>query len=91
MNREKLLNKLTMLDFMATDLHLYLDTHPCDEEAINKYNETIKEANDVRCEYEDLFGSLCSFRSVSNEKRFNWIDSPWPWQKEFNYNIEEEC
>lgn len=73
MNRDMLLNRLTVLDFMAVDLQLYLNTHPKDSEAIAKYNEVIKEADVVRCQYEKLYGPLCSFRSLS-KSQFHWID-----------------
>lgn len=89
MERAKLLNDLTALDFMAVDLHLYLDTHPDDDEAIEKYNEIIREADSVRYEYERAYGPLCGFRSLSSDENFTWIDSPWPWQSSFNYNLEE--
>lgn len=89
MERDELLSTLTALDFMAVDLHLYLDTHPDDKEAIEKYNEIIREADSVRYEYEKEYGPLCSYRSASNNDRFDWINSPWPWQCDFNYNIKE--
>ena len=38
MDRENLLKRLTMLDFMAVDMQLFLDTHPDDTNAIAKYN-----------------------------------------------------
>ncbi len=88
--RDSILNRLTMLDFMAVDLHLYLNTHPNDKEVIEKYNEIIKEAEEVRYEYEKNFAPLCSFRSASSEHHFNWINNPWPWSRKFNYYIEGE-
>lgn len=89
MNRDMLLHRLTVLDFMAVDLQLYLNTHPKDSEAIKKYNSVIKEADAVRCQYEKLYGPLCSFRSLS-KSQFHWIDNPWPWQSKFNYQLEGE-
>lgn len=91
-DRESVLNRLTVLDFMAVDLALYLDTHPDDKEVIEKYNSVLEEAEEVRCEYEKLFGPLCSFRSESPKDFFKWIECPWPWTRKFNYFIEgEEC
>lgn len=85
--RDELLKKLTALDFVAVDLALFLNTHPCDKEAILAYNCVINEASEVRQEYEDNFGPLCSFRSCSEEERFDWINSPWPWEYTFNYSL----
>ena len=84
-----LLHNLTALDFMATDLQLYLNTHPNDKEAISKYNEVIIKADKCRMEYEKLHGPLCSFRSHSNNDCFKWIDEPWPWQRKFNCDSME--
>lgn len=90
MDREKILNKLTVLDFALVDLHLYLNTHPNDREAIEKYNDIAAKADSVRMMYEENFGPLCSFRSSSDENNFTWIDEPWPWQNKFNYNLPKE-
>lgn len=92
MDRESILSRLTALDFMAVDLALYLDTHINDEEAIAVYNRIIKEASFVRIQYEKNFGPLCSYRSMSNEEYFNWVDSPWPWEYCANFYVKgEEC
>jgi len=65
MDRENLLKRLTMLDFMAVDMQLFLDTHPDDTNAIAKYNSIIREADNLRAQYEKSVGPLFSFRSYS--------------------------
>ena len=88
--REELLQKLTALDFAAVDLHLYLNTHPCDSKAIENYNCIIAEANAVRAHYEEAFGPLCGFRSESRDQNdWQWINEPWPWEQSFNFNLDE--
>ena len=82
MDREQILCELTALDFMAVDLQLYLNTHPCDNEALKKYNQIVTKADCFRTEYEKAYGPLYSFRSVNNGA-WNWIDDPWPWQCNF--------
>lgn len=82
MNREQLLCELTALDFVAVDLQLYLNTHPCDNDALRKYNQIVTKANGLRTEYEKACGPLYSFRSVNNGS-WDWIDDPWPWQCNF--------
>lgn len=86
MNKEDMLKELTALDFYAVDLALFLDTHPSDREALNKYNAVVEEANTLRREYEKLFGPLTSFRSTSKAP-WQWIDDPWPWQYQFNFRL----
>lgn len=90
MTEMDLLKRLTALDFMAVDLQLYLDTHPNDKEAIDKYNDTIKEADMLRSVYEKNYGPLFSFRSYNHSKEFGWIDNPWPWQRDANFDISKE-
>ena len=84
MNRDELLNELMQLDFMAVDIALYLNTHPTDTEMIEQYNKIIRAADVVRSKYEDMYGPLCSFRSISADDKFDWTNDPWPWQKAFN-------
>ncbi len=86
MNRKELLEKISRLDFLATDLHLYLDTHPHDKDIIEKYNIIVNEANQFRRKYEENFGPLCSYRSPSDPNEWTWKDDPFPWSAEFAKN-----
>ncbi len=85
MNRDELLRQLTALDFYTLDLHLYLNTHPDDRDALNKYNAVITEASALRREYEDTYGPL----TQNQPSRFpwQWIENPWPWQYQFNFSL----
>ena len=88
MDRQNILKQITIMDFMATDLHLYLNTHPNDTEAMEMYNDTVAKAAQTRKEYEERFGPLVAFRSPDTAKR-RWNDCPWPWQADFNFNWDE--
>lgn len=95
MDREQLLKKLTVMDFMATDLHLYLNTHPEDAEALKMFNEVVNQSTTVRKDYEKTFGPLTSFRSEDVDEngtspQWRWINNPWPWEKDFNFNWDEK-
>ena len=87
MDRDSILKRLTILDFLAVDLQLYLDSHPNDENAIQKYNSVVDEADGLREQYEKRFGPLFSFRSYSKRDEFNWTDDPWPWESDFNFDM----
>jgi spore coat protein JB len=89
MDRDELLRRLTSLDFMLVDLGLFLDTHPCDEEALERYNAILAEANRLRAQYEEQYGPLYSFRSF-NRPGWEWYKDPWPWQCPFNFELPEE-
>lgn len=82
--------KLYALDFAAVDLHLYLNTHPHDREALAEYNKIIAQATEVRKEYEKHFGPLLSFRCPSSEHEWSWLSEYSPWQKEFNWSLSKE-
>lgn len=71
-----LLYQLSAADFAMWELHLYLDTHPCDEEAKSLLKEYSVKASKLRNEYERMYGPLSS-DSGYGEK---WTKEPWPWQ-----------
>ncbi len=88
MNRIELLRKISALDFYIIDLGLYLNTHPCDNEAIALYNEHVEQANMLKKEYTDAYGMLLANSSAS-KCPWQWIENPWPWQKAFNFELRE--
>ncbi len=88
MNRDEMLQRLSALDFYTLDLHLYLNTHPDDKEAIQKYNAVVKEAKTLREQYEQQYGLLSQFSP--SRTPWQWIDDPWPWQKQFNFDLSRE-
>ena len=91
MDREELLKQITILDFMATDLHLFLNTHPDDAEALKVFNETVAQSKQARKEYEHHFGPLTSYRSADTAgKGWRWNNCPWPWERDFNFKWEEQ-
>ncbi len=90
-DRQTLLKKLTELDFMSVDLGLFLDTHPTDKEAIELYNKVVRAADTVRAEYEKSVGPMCSFRSTARcDDAWQWAECPWPWEKDFNFEVKSE-
>jgi len=74
-----LLHKIQEMSFVAFDLHLYLDTHPCDKDALNDYNCAVEMVKKYLKEYEAKYGSLMTGGYHGDEK-WNWICSPWPWE-----------
>jgi spore coat protein JB len=77
-SKEQLMSEIQKVGFAATDMHLYLDTHPTDRNAImiyNKYAMHSKMLNDI---YEKNFGMI-NFDSPSYKYPFNWVVAPWPW------------
>lgn len=76
--REILMRKLATADFAATDLELFLDTHPNNGEILEKADEYREKAEQLRKEYEKNFGPLTS--NTDNARKWQWIKAPWPWE-----------
>lgn len=86
--KENLLRQITILDFAAIDLQLFLNNHPTNAEALEMYNDCVANAHVARNHYEIQFGPLTGFRSSSPDS-WTWSDEPWPWQPEANFKIME--
>jgi len=80
-----MLRRISALDFYLIDLNLYLNTHPDDREALERYNAVVREARQLREEFERTFGMLMA--NTTSRFPWQWIDNPWPWQKSFNFEL----
>lgn len=78
-DRQELLYQIAALDFRLVDLNLYLDTHPHDMQAIMLFYEAKYQACTLKNIYECHFGPLTAGTTCQNY--WNWLDSPWPWEK----------
>ena len=57
-DRKRLLNRISATQFAAWELHMYLDTHPCDRTANEMFRKYTDEAKMLRREYESKYGPL---------------------------------
>lgn len=76
--KEKLIKRLSSVQFSLWELHLYLDTHPMDTSALmchKKYTIMAKELTD---QYEKTYGPLTPMTGQGE----NWTKQPWPWELE---------
>lgn len=83
MNCEKqlaLLKRLQEMEFVAIELNLYLDTHPCDEEALNDFNCAAEAIMKLKQEYEAEYGPLMNFGFSFSKSPWQWVEGPWPWE-----------
>ena len=93
MNREKhnLLAYITQVSFAMDDTVLFLDTHPCDKDALCYYNKLKKEREEAE-EFEDFreificwvqscskYGPLSKY-DVPDSCYWEWVKDPWPWE-----------
>ena len=86
LSRSELLKKITIASFMVEDLGMYLNTHPDDCDAVERYNFFIKEANELKKIFEECFGMIEEHGSTS-PCPWNWIKEPWPWEYEANFRL----
>lgn len=82
LRNQDLLEELSAVQFVMWDLHLYLDTHTCDTEALALYNKYKEKYNCLREEFEEKCWEL----SPRNAQGVEWIKNPWPWE-----NKECDC
>lgn len=80
MNREQLLNWISMTKFACVDATLYLDTHPDDLEAIRYFQEHIRLYNEAVKEYAKKYGPLTIAHAHHCDTYWDWVNQPWPWQ-----------
>jgi spore coat protein JB len=80
-NQRELLNCISEATFMLDDITLYLDTHPECQAAIEEYEKYRILRDTSVCEYTERFGPLTRY-NVNAENEWNWVDQPWPWEKE---------
>ena len=74
-----LLKEIMAVQFALLETILYLNTHPDDRTVINLYNQYARRLMKLIHEYENNYGPLTTHHPES-EKRWRWIDEPWPWQ-----------
>lgn len=71
--------------FTIWDLRLYLDTHPDDREALEKYRCLCREAGDCgACRGPMSVLSVSADDRCVLDDRWSWIDGPWPWETDAN-------
>ena len=66
--------------FAAWELRLYLNTHPCDQQALQLFRKYARKAEQPN--YAGAFAGDCG-------DRWSWAEAPWPW--EFNAGCECGC
>ena len=79
--QRSMLIKVQEMQFVALELNLYLDTHPCDKDALNDFNCAVEMLKEYKEAYEQAYGPLLNFgMSGFVKETWQWLDSPWPWQ-----------
>lgn len=80
MKKEALMDRIRELSFAKTEAELFLDGAPNNKLALDYFHKTLDALIAATEEYEANYGPITT-AGVSRE-RWNWIDGPWPWQRE---------
>ena len=79
MNRMQMLEWVQMLGFCVTDMQLYLDTHPEDEDAFCYFKEAVDMYEKAMRKFEENYGPLI-VTSAAMQGQWTWSDVPLPWE-----------
>lgn len=79
--RKELLEWINVISFAVDDAKLFLDTHPCDQAAMEYFDEFKKQRVQALKEYAKYYGPLTLDSASTSTERWKWIDDPWPWQE----------
>ena len=79
--RADLINWINHVSFAVDDVKLFLDTHPCDKEALAFFEEHKCLRNKALKEYAKYYGPLTVDTADVSTDNWKWINEPWPWQK----------
>ena len=77
-NRRKMAMQIRAYQFAITDISLYLNTHPEDENALCLHREYCKMFKELRDKYQKIYGPL-TIECPCNKWR--WLEEPWPWER----------
>ena len=80
--RQKKLNDILAYAFAMNDLALYLDNYPNNSSYINLYNEYRKIKNNLKNEYEKMYGPIDLNSRALESNTWLWKNMPWPWEGE---------
>ena len=72
-------NDLQAVGFAVNELALYLDTHPCDSEALALYRAYQKKYHEMMRKFSEECRPLTHVNPV-NDKTYTWLNDPWPWE-----------
>ena len=77
--RKDLLCLINRVSFAVDDVKLFLDTHPCDANALAYFHEYSKLRNQALKEYAKYYGPL-TIDTANPDAYWDWAKQPLPWE-----------
>ena len=78
-NLQTLLREIQAVKFALIETKLFLDTHPCDKDAMEYYLCQKEKMEELTARWEKACPDICK---ENGHMRWAWVDTPWPWQVE---------
>lgn len=76
-----LLRRIQQIEFVTLELNLYLNTHPEDQRALERFNRAQQELSELKRQYEQQYGPLLNFGfGMNTGNTWRWALQPWPWE-----------
>lgn len=72
------MTQIQSLAFAIGELSMYLDVHKEDKEALELLRAYQKTFAVMREDFVKKYGPI-SQHDLTDAQRYNWVDSPWPW------------
>ena len=76
----RLAKDINVLDFVMTELRLYLDTHPYDRDAIAQFQKYALMKKQAVADYSMKYGAICSNTPSAVMDEWRWAKEPMPWE-----------
>lgn len=84
----KWMHRLQVLDFALQELVLYLDMYPDCHRAMAKFH-TLREERAKVVQLLEASGTPITALGNDSHERWDWIESPWPWEIDFPGNEKD--
>lgn len=68
------------LGFMMDELRLFLDTHPCDVDALKCFEHYQCEYNKQSTALEGVLGPINTTSQPVSGDSWKWVETPFPWE-----------
>ena len=79
--QKDLLCRINEVSFAINDMLLYLDTHPCDQRALDDIHQWVEERQKLLETYAKYFGPLTIDSTAdTGGDSWTWVTQPWPWE-----------
>ena len=75
----QLLDMIDQASFAMDDVLLYLDTHPCDQAALDYYHYVTNARQTAMNAYQASCGPLMADQ-VNSNNYWTWVSGKWPWE-----------